>query len=375
MVMSAENRALCYFYRHPPPHSGAQPVKQWTKIAQLVWNADGVTHPTPHAVRLCVLGWRKARKTRGRKVGWRKTTAVEDREILASFKKARMPLGTEVTSRDVQASLPRNLRNKICKRTIRNRLAERGYAPTKKVEKNDFLSKQRAVRVAFCRAHEHRTPAMWVNHLQGCGDLKDVTYYPRKMKARFSRYRCSWTYMRECEKYKTEFLKPKKQNMFTRKEHKSVKKCKILGFTAANGRVLCVRCLAPWNSSKFAVLVRKHVGPFFRRAFPERRLIRILIDSERLLHTDEAKRAFAEFGICPMAGWPKYSPDMNPQENVWSWTEKALRREEQKSDTFPTFCRKLLRVARRYPSPECLIPSMAKRVKRVLKHGGAMTKY
>ena len=163
--------------------------------------------------------------------------------------------------------------------------------------------------------------------------------------------------------------------VFTRKEHKSVKKCKILGFTAANGRVLCVRCPAPWNSSKFAVLVRKHVGPFFRRAFPERRLIRILIDSERLLHTDEAKRAFAEFGICPMAGWPKYSPDMNPQENVWSWTEKALRREEQKSDTFPTFCRKLLRVARRYPSPECLIPSMAKRVKRVLKHGGAMTKY
>ena len=54
---------------------------------------------------------------------------------------------------------------------------------------------------------------------------------------------------------------------------------------------------------------------------------------------------------------------------------QALRREEQKSDTFPTFCRKLLRVARRYPSPECLIPSMAKRVKRVLKHGGAMTKY
>ena len=36
MVMSAENRALCYFCRHPPPHSGAQPVKQWTKIAQLV---------------------------------------------------------------------------------------------------------------------------------------------------------------------------------------------------------------------------------------------------------------------------------------------------------------------------------------------------
>ena len=76
-----------------------------------------------------------------------------------------------------------------------------------------------------------------------------------------------------------------------------------------------------------------------------------------------------------MLGRPKYSPDMNPQENLWRWTEKALRREEQKADTFQTFCRKLLRVARRYPSPESLIPSMAKRVKAVMKHGGAMTKY
>ena len=61
--------------------------------------------------------------------------------------------------------------------------------------------------------------------------------------------------------------------------------------------------------------------------------------------------------------------------NVWRWSEKALRREEQKSDSFAVLCRKLLRVARRYPSAESLIPSMAKRVQAVLKHGGAMTKY
>ena len=54
---------------------------------------------------------------------------------------------------------------------------------------------------------------------------------------------------------------------------------------------------------------------------------------------------------------------------------KALRKKEQKSDTFTIFCRKLLRVARRYPSAASLIPSMAKRVQAVLKHGGAMTKY
>ena len=48
---------------------------------------------------------------------------------------------------------------------------------------------------------------------------------------------------------------------------------------------------------------------------------------------------------------------------------------EQKSGTCTIFCRKLLRVARRYPSAASLIPSMAKRVEALLKHGGAMTKY
>ena len=37
-----------------------------------------------HAHRL--IGWRKARRTRGRMVGWRRTSAHEDQAILASFR-------------------------------------------------------------------------------------------------------------------------------------------------------------------------------------------------------------------------------------------------------------------------------------------------
>ena len=132
-----------------------------------------------------------------------------------------------------------------------------------------------------------------------------LCYYPGKKKARFFRYRCAYTYMRKCERQKVEFLRPKKSNWFGRKEYKAFTKGKILGLTAANGAQLFVRYPSPWNSGAFAKLVRKRVGPFFQRAFPHRRSFRILLDSEPLLHTDEATAAISEFGITAMSGWPK----------------------------------------------------------------------
>ena len=90
MVMSAENRALCYLYRNPPPGSNNAPLR-WATIARLVWNEDGKTHPKPCSVRKCVLGWRRERKMRGRRKGSRKTTAAEDTAIKACFQKARPP--------------------------------------------------------------------------------------------------------------------------------------------------------------------------------------------------------------------------------------------------------------------------------------------
>ena len=170
-------------------------------------------------------------------------------------------------------------------------------------------------------------------------------------------------------------MKPKKRQMFTRKEYRATQKGKVLGFTASSGQMIYLRCPRPWNSTAFAKLVRNKVGPFFRSAFPDRTAIRILIDSEPLLHTHEAKAAFAEFGMEAMPDWPKYSPDLNPQENIWSWVEKALRKEEHRNDSFDDFFRKLLRVARRYPSADALIGKMTNRIEEVLKWKGAMTKY
>jgi len=180
--------------------------------------------------------------------------------------------------------------------------------------------------------------------------------------------------MKAGEKRKAEFLKTKKNQMFRRKEYKCAKKGKVLGFATSTGKKLFVRCPSPWNATAFSKLVRRRVGPFFQASFPDRARIRILLDSEPLLHTSEATEALAEFGIEAMPGWPKYSPDLNPQENVWSWVERTLRREEKKADTFADFSRRVLRVAQRYPSADSLIPSMHRRVQEVLKSRGAMTR-
>ena len=66
---------------------------------------------------------------------------------------------------------------------------------------------------------------------------------------------------------------------------------------------------------------------------------------------------------------------MNPQENGWSWLEKAVRDDEQKSDTYAVFCRRLLRVAQRYPGAAGLIGTMTSRIQKVLGVRGGMTKY
>ena len=125
----------------------------------------------------------------------------------------------------------------------------------------------------------------------------------------------------------------------------------------------------------FARLVKSKIASFFKETFPGRARIRVLLDSEPLLHTDAAKAALSEFGIEALPDWPKYSPDLNPQENVWSWMESALRKEEQKTDTFAVFSRRLHRVGHQYPNAQNLIGSMANRVKEVLNAKGAMTKY
>ena len=80
----------------------------------------------------------------------------------------------------------------------------------------------------------------------------------------------------------------------------------------------------------------------------------------------------AELGIQVLKHWPPYSPDLNPQENVWPWIEKRLRQSEQKGGTFGVFKQRLTRAAAAYPDAERLVASLAKRMRGCVDRQGAM---
>ena len=188
------------------------------------------------------------------------------------------------------------------------------------------------------------------------------------------RHRCMTRVLQASQRF-CNFEEKHCATIFGRQEYKrNVRKSKVLGFTTSTGKMLFVLCPQPWCAEAFARIVRRRVGPFFKAAYPEKRLIRVLLDSEPLLHAGPAKEALAEFGIEALPDWPKYSPDLNPQENVWGWVEEALRAEEERADSYADFCKKLFLVARRYPA-RSLIASMHERVQAVLASKGGMTRY
>ena len=121
--MSASMQALCYFYRHPPPGSGVKPQPFSTIPTLIKAPSMGISR-----VKMAVRRFHLKRQTRGRKVGWRKTTPADDATILACFKKVRQPLGSLVEAHDVWQALPVSLRNKVTMRTVANRLRDKGFS-------------------------------------------------------------------------------------------------------------------------------------------------------------------------------------------------------------------------------------------------------
>ena len=215
--MDQANRALCYALRHPGP---GQPPMPYNDIKKVAKKSNGKP-PSIGAIQNAANDFLEKKKKRGRKVGDKKTTKAEDKQIMAAFHKMRPP-GYGVDSRVVHGALPRPLKKKIGRMTIRRRLKDKGYVPEKKLSKDDPTYKQKQKRIVFCKRHKHTTPAQWMEKLQAVGDIKEFTYYPKELQPRFKRLRAPWTYMNKKEKKKGPFLRPKR--WFKKSDWKKTKK-------------------------------------------------------------------------------------------------------------------------------------------------------
>ena len=106
------------------------------------------------------------------------------------------------------------------------------------------------------------------------------------------------------------------------------------------------------------------------RAFPGRSTYTLLLDGESIMHTPEAEKALKDCGVRLLAPWPAHSPDLNPQENVWGWAEKQLRKVEKPNDTFTVFKRRIVQVSMQYRNKAGLVPSLSGRMARCVERKG-----
>ena len=72
----------------------------------------------------------------------------------------------------------------------------------------------------------------------------------------------------------------------------------------------------------------------------------MLLDGEPILRAEIVEAAMADKQIKLLDGWPKYSPDLNPQENVWPAAEGAIRAAERNGDTFADFKKRCVKATR-----------------------------
>ena len=88
------------------------------------------------------------------------------------------------------------------------------------------------------------------------------------------------------------------------------------------------------------------------------------------MHTAEARSAMAAAGLRALPNWPPTSPDLNPQEHVWGWSEPHVCKAEAKSDTFERFKQRVSEICLKYTGAAKLVSSLEHRVALCLRRKG-----
>ena len=148
--MDDARRAVCYALRNPPAGEKATPSKDIRRMVRMV-NGQ---RPGINAIQKAASTYTDERGARGRPAGTTGTTKEEHKQSLDTIHKMRPP-GHSVDSRVVHTASPKKLKKDIGRRTVIKRLAEQGFTPQRKLDKDEPGVKQNAKR-AYARKRKDK---------------------------------------------------------------------------------------------------------------------------------------------------------------------------------------------------------------------------
>ena len=121
--------------------------------------------------------------------------------------------------------------------------------------------------------------------------MKEFTWYPRELQPKFKKVRARRTIMSKKEKKLPAFQRPKR--WFKKAHWKLVKKFKVFGFTASNGKSIFFPVPPPWDADVWAVMVKKTLAPWLEKTFAGKTSFTILLDGGKIAEGTSCKE-----GLC-----------------------------------------------------------------------------
>ena len=103
---------------------------------------------------------------------------------------------------------------------------------------------------------------------------------------------------------------------FSGKQYKKSRKVKVFAATLADGTCWARIMPRPCDTLACCRMFDRHLAPFLRRRFPQVQRLNILLDNEKIMHTQQAKDLANKHQVFALKQYPPHSPDLNPQARL-----------------------------------------------------------
>jgi len=274
----------------------------------------------------------------------RKTTELEDRDILISAKRRRT-----VTSKE----LKKDLNLEVSERTIRNRPHEFNFYSFFTIKKPFILAVNQHKRLEFAKKHKNKPIEFWKSIL-----WSDESPFVLRFQGKKRVWRLP------TERYAPYCLKG---------TVKHDRKINVWGCFAAHGVGRLYRVVGMLDQNQFHSILVNQMIPSAIALFPSGEYIFQQDNDPK--HTAKKNQLYLSNKKVSVLEWPSQSPDLNPIENLWSYVDRQLQERNPKNEDELFNIIKQCWESLNVEILTALVESMPRRCLAVIESNGMPTKY